>query len=129
MNDLADKKNNRFSDRALIAVFAVISIFLLAVIVFFMTTNPLPLNAAGLGGWLVIMLGFIFLGGLFWPHLEGKVIDDDDKNSAQISRKAKPGRKGITLWKRIAIIIAATIDVLTILFVLAYIIWGLIATL
>jgi Na+/proline symporter len=128
MNDATRKKINRFLDRALVTVFAVISIFLLAVMVFSLVKSPLPLNAAGLSGWMGIIFGFIFLGGLFWPHLEGKVIDDK-KNSAHISGKTKPGWKGIPLWKRIAIVIAATVDVLAILFVLGYIIRGLIETL
>jgi len=128
MDNSIHKKSDDASDRALVIVFAVISIFLVAVMVFSLIKNPLPLNAAGIGACLGIIIGFIFLGGLFWPHLNGKVIDDK-KNYGQVSGMVRPGWRGIALWKRIAIVIAATIDILAILFVLGYIIWGLIATL
>jgi hypothetical protein len=131
MDDNMGKKNGRGSDRALVAFLAVISIFCVAVMVFFLIEYPIPFTTAnGKGGLVVVIMGFIYLVKLFWPHLNEKIINDKRKDVLPAPGAAhKLGWKGTPLWKRICIVVGMAIYVVAIVFVFGAIILGLIFSL
>lgn len=127
MDNKPIEKYNK-SDVILVAFFAGVCIFCVAVMAFFLIKYPLQWSSAnGKGGLVVLLAGFAYLIKLFWPHLRKPIITPQQTTSSTPPVASKPGWKGIPRWKQVLIIIGVSIYVAGIIFAFGAILIGFFA--